>query len=112
MNLFVNDEAENWQKVLWLQIVNSPRVTGMQYIDLMGQHFVSRIEYMVQSTAFAEEEFVARMPFSWLIYETIDEYLQKTIEEAQLKGEGMDIMFFILYYVCCSFTLGCIFFKV
>lgn len=112
MNLLVIDQTDNWQKSLWLEILNSPQVTGLQYIDLVGQSVNSTMEYMVQGTAYEGGGFLTEMPFSWLINRHINEYLKNTSEEPLPDGQGILVLLTNeLFYSFCnrrfSFIANC-----
>lgn len=74
--------------MFWLEILNSPQVTGLHYIDFFAQSYRTATEYMVQSTAYEGGAFQAKLPFSWIIYSHIDEILKYTSEEPQPQGQG------------------------
>ncbi|CAC5422253.1 RNF213 [Mytilus coruscus] len=87
MNIIACDQVENWQRFLWLEILNSPQVTGLHYIDFVAQSYRTTTEYMVQGTAYEGGDFQAKVPFSWIIYSHIDDILKSTSEEPQPHGQ-------------------------
>ncbi|XP_076109129.1 E3 ubiquitin-protein ligase rnf213-alpha-like [Mytilus galloprovincialis] len=74
MNIVISEQAHHWQRFVWLNILNCPQVTQLHYTHSMGEH-------VVQGTAYEGGGFLAGMPFSWLIYNQIDEIMKTTFEE-------------------------------
>ena len=81
MNIIVNEESQNWQRFLWIEILNCPPVTQLQNIDFAVSEFV------VQGTAYEGGYFSAAMPYSWLIYRHIEQLLKISFEEPQSQGK-------------------------
>ncbi|CAG2226879.1 RNF213 [Mytilus edulis] len=88
LNIIACDQVEHWMIIFWLEILNSPRVTGLHYnIDFFAQSYQTSTEYMVQSTAYEGGAFQAKLPFSWIIFSLIDKILKYTSEEQQPQGQ-------------------------
>lgn len=79
MNIVISEQAHHWQRFVWLNILNCPQVTQLHYTHSMGEH-------VVQGTAYEGGGFLAGMPFSWLIYNQIDEIMKTTFEEPGSHG--------------------------
>ena len=77
----LDEKSGDWQKFLWVEFLNIPQLTQMQYSDCTNHtgHLLS--EYLVQGTSFEGGFFNAVMPFSWILYKHIDEVVKATAEE-------------------------------
>ncbi|CAG2250091.1 RNF213 [Mytilus edulis] len=85
--LIRNEEQEqNWQTEVWLKIINDPELTQLNYMTIVSPKQKQELsEYVVKTTSSTGRVFSAIMPFSWLIYNQIDEVLvntKKTLQES------------------------------
>ena len=72
---------EEWKFDIWLQIFNYLDLTQMKYSLMVSPSRQQELqEVAVKTTSVDGNVFSALMPFSWLIFEQIDEVLRKTIE--------------------------------
>ncbi|XP_052086034.1 E3 ubiquitin-protein ligase RNF213-like [Mytilus californianus] len=80
------EQKQKWQTELWLQIINDPELTQLNYTTIVSPKQQQELsEYVVKTTSSTGRVFSAVMPFSWLIYNQIDEVLvntKKTLQES------------------------------
>ncbi|KAK3585578.1 hypothetical protein CHS0354_036765 [Potamilus streckersoni] len=77
----------DWKARLWLQILNTPGAIQLQYSDLQSPTRQQELnEVVVKTTGCEGQMFAAVMPFSWLIYEQIDN-IWRTDQESQKEDE-------------------------
>ncbi|VDI03780.1 Hypothetical predicted protein [Mytilus galloprovincialis] len=85
--LIRNDEQkQTWQTDLWLHFINDPELTQLNYATIVSPKQQELQEVFVKTTSATGKVFSATMPFSWLIYNQIDEVLTNT-KETQDNGE-------------------------
>ena len=80
-------DPSSWKYKLWLEIINSPAVTRMEYSMVVSPRNQKELpEVMVNGTGCDGQMFCALMPFSWLIYRFIDQMI-RTSKEVHKLGE-------------------------
>lgn len=85
--LIRNDEQkQTWQTDLWLHFINDPELTQLNYATIVSPKQQELQEVFVKTTSATGKVFSATMPFSWLLYNQIDEVLTNT-KETQDNGE-------------------------
>ncbi|XP_062600033.1 E3 ubiquitin-protein ligase rnf213-alpha-like, partial [Saccostrea cucullata] len=73
LDLLIKTDPDTWQHKLWLEIINDPSVTQIEYSMIVSPKRQQELpEVMVRGTGCDGQKFTAQMPFSWLIYNQID----------------------------------------
>ena len=84
---------KEWKIDIWLQIFNNPDLTQLKYSLMVSPSRQQELqEVAITTTSVDGNVFSALMPFSWLIFEQIDEVLRKTIET---KDDQCKFFFYI-----------------
>ncbi|CAC5361652.1 RNF213 [Mytilus coruscus] len=91
--LIRNDEQNQiWQTDLWLHFINDPELTQLNYATIVSPKQQELQEVFVKTTSTTGKVFSATMPFSWLIYNQIDEALTNTKETLQDNENILDLI--------------------
>ena len=74
-----SNASSSWLRTMYLRMLNDPRVVALTYVDLQSteKRKVELDEMQVRSTGCDGAVFKARMPFSWIIKNTVDELIQQ-----------------------------------
>lgn len=87
------EQKQNWQTELWLKIINDPELTQLNYMTIVSPKQKQELsEYVVKTTSSTGQVFSAIMPFSWLIYNQIDEVLVNTKKTLQESGKLIKVI--------------------
>ncbi|CAG2194992.1 RNF213 [Mytilus edulis] len=107
-NLDILINEHDWKRKIWLQILNSPTATGLQYGDLLNQKSNKMLsEFVAEVTSYDGKFFTGRLPFSWIIQRFIETlwthilkrpditevYSVKTEPELQHRGNSRRFLF-------------------
>nr|XP_034331576.1 E3 ubiquitin-protein ligase rnf213-alpha [Crassostrea gigas] len=77
LDLLIQKEPSSWEHKLWLEIINNPSATQIEYSMVVSPKDREELpEVIVKGTGFDGIKFKAMMPFSWLIYRLIDQILR------------------------------------
>ena len=74
-----SNASSSWLRTMYLRMLNDPRVVALTYVYLQSteKRKVELDEMQVWSTGCDGAVFKARMPFSWIIKNTVDELIQQ-----------------------------------
>ena len=87
LDILNRSDLQTWQVDLWMEFVNNTNLSQLTYLNTVSpkqQHELQ--EVAVKTTSVDGRVFSGTMPFSWLIFQQIDDVLLKT--EQALKDEG------------------------
>ncbi|XP_062573630.1 E3 ubiquitin-protein ligase rnf213-alpha-like, partial [Saccostrea cucullata] len=72
LDLLIKTDPDTWQHKLWLEIINEPSATHIEYSVIMSPKRQQELpEMIVRGTGCDGQKFSAQVPFSWLIYKMI-----------------------------------------
>jgi hypothetical protein len=87
LDLLIQTEPNSWKHQVWLEIINDPSATGIEYSMIVSPKKQQELpEVMVKGTRCDGGKFRARMPFSWLIYRLIDRII-RTSQDVDRHGK-------------------------
>ncbi|XP_056014152.1 E3 ubiquitin-protein ligase rnf213-alpha-like isoform X2 [Ostrea edulis] len=77
LDLLIQTDPNSWKHKVWLEIINDPSATGIEYSMIVSPKKQQELpEVVVKGTGCEGVKFRARMPFSWLIYKLIDRVIR------------------------------------
>lgn len=77
LDLLIKRNPSSWEHTLWLEIINNPSATQIEYAMVVSPKKQDELpEVMVKGTGCDGLKFNALMPFSWLIYRLINQFLR------------------------------------
>ncbi|XP_063404431.1 E3 ubiquitin-protein ligase rnf213-alpha-like [Mytilus trossulus] len=92
-NLDILTFNEQWKTDLWLQIFNDPELTQLRYTGIVSPSRQQELqEVIVKTTSLEGKVFSAVMPFSWLIFQQIDEVLRNTMNTKEVGDSWFDVV--------------------
>ncbi|VDI72431.1 Hypothetical predicted protein [Mytilus galloprovincialis] len=92
-NLDILTFNEQWKIGLWLQIFNDPELTQLRYTGIVSPSRHQELqEVIVKTTSLEGKVFSAGLPFSWLIFQQIDEVLRNTINTKEVGDSWFDVV--------------------
>ena len=87
MDILYNQGAESWHVKLWLQIINNTEVTKLaNFGTVMYSRHTDFNEIIVNNVSRAGNTYGCLIPFSWLLFETIEDLMMKNVERRELTG--------------------------
>eukprot|EP00105_Crassostrea_gigas_P007930 XP_011422347.1 PREDICTED: E3 ubiquitin-protein ligase rnf213-alpha isoform X2 [Crassostrea gigas] len=98
LDLLIQKEPSYWEHILWLEIINKPSATQIEYSMVVSPKKQEELpEVIVKGTGCDGLKFNALMPFSWLIYRLIDRILRtsqnvekhETVQECVMRVSGI-----------------------
>ncbi|CAG2212879.1 RNF213 [Mytilus edulis] len=92
-NLDILTLNEQWKTGLWLQIFNDPELTQLRYTGIVSPSRQQELqEVIVKTTSLEGKVFSAGLPFSWLIFQQIDEVLRNTMNTKEVGDSWFDVV--------------------
>lgn len=90
LDLLIQTDPNSWKHNVWLEIINDPSATGIEYSMIVSPKKQQELpEVVVKGTGCEGKKFRARMPFSWLIYKLIDRII-RTSQDVDKHGKSTD----------------------
>ncbi|XP_061169142.1 E3 ubiquitin-protein ligase RNF213-like [Saccostrea echinata] len=88
-NLDILEETQSaWKQRLWLGILNAPNATGIKYSMFISPQGLKQMsDYNVLGTGFDGHMFSAKMPFSWIVFNLVQNTVQT---ESSMTSDGTD----------------------
>nr|XP_022293483.1 E3 ubiquitin-protein ligase rnf213-alpha-like isoform X1 [Crassostrea virginica] len=92
LDLLIQKEPNSWEYKLWLEIINNPSATRIEYSMVVSPKTQQELsEVMVRGTGCDGQTFQPLMPFSWLIYRFIDQ-MMRTTQEVEKHESGQEMI--------------------